>query len=190
MSRTMKIDEEVATRLAVLKRRFKRATYSDLLESFCDFFEETRLKPTDLDSARRPPSLVITERTNRIISFIKKGEDKYLKEILNLVEKIYVSTEHKTKSVPVETSDTIDKTPTLSTPISEPPNRVQIDQLDTLKKEIEVLKSDKEQALYRLENQTKTVKEFISKMKKQSMTGNWTLPNEQYQHYKEEIQKL
>lgn len=190
MNRTMKIDEEVATRLAVLKRKFKRSTYSDLLESFCDFFEETRLKPTDLDSARRPPSLVITERTNRIISFIKKSEDSYLKEILKLVEKIYVSTENLDKTTIVEPQKKAVKPEQKPSDKNGTGTGISDDKLRQLNTDLQTAKSAQKEAEYKLEHQTKFVKEFLGKLKKQSMTGNWTISNEQYQHYKEELQKL
>mgnify|MGYP000008480820 CR=1 FL=1 len=188
--RTMKIEEDVATRLAVLKRKFKRKSFSDLLESFCDFFEESRLKPTDLDSARRPPSLVITERTNRIISFIKTSEEKYLKEILNLVEKLYVQMEKNNLQLP-ETA-VPKKQDKKSVQVAEPPKEIVAhqDQFIELKTELKKAKSEKGELEYRLENQNKFMKELLSKFKKQSMTGNWTISNEQYQHYKEELSKL
>ncbi|NKI28214.1 hypothetical protein HCG49_16800 [Arenibacter sp. 6A1] len=190
MNRTMKIEEEVAVRLALLKKKFKKGSYSDLLEVFCDFFEVTRMGPGDLDSSRKPAGAVITERSNRIIAFIKKSEDTYLKEILHLVEKIYVTTNNNTSIPPTPRTEanamTVQEAP--SFPTKEIEAMVE-ERTQKLHLENSRLRQEATDAKYRLEHQRKFIREFLGMMKKQSLGNNWTVTNEQYHYYKEELER-
>lgn len=190
MKRTMKIDEDVAVRLASFKKKYKSANYSDLLESFCDFFEITRLEPTDFDNSRKPPSVVITERTNRIISFIKKGEDKYLKEILNYVEKIYLTTHQNNTFIADEIKDETPKKSVSATP-KEPHNLEEIikERTKSLQLENAKIRSENEDVMYKMNHQKKMIKEFMTKVTPGKF-GAYQIPKEVFVHYKEEFDKL
>lgn len=106
------------------------------------------------------------------------------------MEKLYVQMEKNNLQLPETAAPK--KQDKKSVQVAESPKEIvgQQDQFIELKTELKKAKSEKGELEYRLENQNKFMKELLSKFKKQSMTGNWTISNEQYQHYKEELSKL
>lgn len=180
MNRTMKIDEDVARRLAGLKKKYKKASYSDLLEEICDFFEVTRLEPKDFDSSRKPPAVVITERTNRIIAFIKKSEDKYLKEILRLTEKMYV----EQGKIVMQNNTPLESIPTpeikKELPKRKSDSQTRIDQLDS---ENRKLREENERLTYLMNEQKKRIKEFVGGF--DGNFGSKSMKDQKFNQYKE-----
>lgn len=187
-TRTMKIDEDVAVRLARLKKKYKKASFSDLLDSFSEFFEITNFKPTDIESSKKPPSLVIKERTDTIIRFLQTNERKHIMPLKSMIEKVIV----KLNEIEIEQDIFKDKSQQISSQkVQEIKEDVSTDLIsenkEILNKEILSLRAKIEQLEYAETHRNKFIKELFSHIKYQKFYNNYTISSEQYNYYKDEL---
>ena len=193
MDRTMKIDNEVATRLAFLKKKYRLPTYSDLLDTFCVFFETTNMSPVDINTSKLPASVLVKEGTSKIISFIKTNEKKYDKKMLDLIEKIYIniqelddrkeSTETPVQSVSKNTTKEVISKEEKKTE-SAPPI------IENNDKELIEAKQLNEQLTYKINHQKKLMDEFYSKFKNNKLRKEMSISINDFQYYQNEFNNL
>jgi len=187
----MKIESDVATRLAALKKKYRRPSYSDLLDSFCAFFEMTELSPSDINTSKKPTSLLVQERTNTILSFIKQNEKLYDKKMLDLVEKIYLIVKDNELSLGPENSQ-LDNQKTISVPKQSTDKTAEesIEISNKLRKEKDLLESKNSQLQYKMQHQRKIIEEFFSKFDINRMRKIATMNMNDFEYYKTEISKI
>lgn len=186
--KTLKIDISVHGKLHKLLIRYKAKTYSDLIDSFCDYFEVSNIKPSDFDVSQKSPNVLFTDGISRIISFIRKSESTYLKDILKYNEKIVVQSN--------QILEKLSEFDTLETPLIEQPDDFSTPNFEqefnpvVTEKNNNNLEIELEKLSFKHDHQTKFINEFFTKFSKSKFGNTYTISSEDLNHYKNEFSKL